>query len=281
MPVLVILDRADNLEVLIKNTQFFDLPKPRLFGHRGDPARFVENTLPSFESALDCGVGYLEMDVWLTRDYVPVVHHDRYLSRIYGTDAQVGDLNLEEIKNLPPRDSLLPDEQGLSVFNLQDFGVPTFEEVLNKFPNAMFNLDFKLDSFDLVNKVLDIVFAYRLQDRVLFASEYDHLVDNSRVHESNIPVALGFKQTREFFAWLDSGREKSFETRGSALQIPEVYNGQKLLKSDNLNIAHDNGLEVHVWTVNDREKVREFIDMGVDGIMSDDAKMLVQEASNA
>ena len=269
------------MEVLIKHTQFFDLPKPRLFGHRGDPRRFVENTLPSFESALDCGVRYLEMDLWLTRDLVPVVHHDRELSRIYGMDARVGDLNLEEIKKLIPKDALLPDEQGLSIFSQQDFSVPTFEEVLNKFPSAMFNLEFKLDSFDLVNRVVDIIFEYNLQDRVLLASEHDHLVDNPRVLENNIPVALGYKQTREFFAWIDSGREKSFETRGSALQIPESYNGLQLLTGDNMKKARDNGLEVHVWTVNHREKMREFIDMEVDGIMSDDAKMLVQEASSA
>lgn len=240
----------------------------------------MENTLPSFESALACGVGYLEMDVWLSRDKVPVIHHDLYLSRIYGVDAKVGDLTLEELKQLTPRESLLPDREILKNFKLHDFSVPAFEEVLENFPGAMLNLDFKLDSTDLVERSLDRIFEYNMQERVLVASEHDHLVDeNPRVHWENIPFSLGYRKTSEFFDWISSGRKGDFETRGSALQIPEFYGSYRLLTGDNLEIAHDMGFEVHVWTVNDRKKVREFLDMGVDGVMSDDPGMLVQEAS--
>ncbi len=270
------------MEAVINKSQFFDLPKPRLFGHRGNPSRVVENTLPSFESALACGVRYLEMDLWLTRDGVPVIHHDQYLSRIFGSDAKISDLSLEELKQLTPKESMLPASENLSIFNLHDFSVPTFEQVLRHFPQAMFNLDFKLDSFDLVERSLDLILEYNLQERVLVASEHDHLVDgNSRVLDKNIPFALGYRKTREFFDWISGNMEDSFDTSGSALQIPEFYDGHRLMSADNLKIAHDMGFEVHVWTVNDREKVREFLEMRVDGIMSDDPEMLVQGANSA
>ena len=269
------------MEVVINKSGFFGLPKPRLFGHRGNPSRVVENTLPSFESALACGVRYLEMDLWMTRDGVPVIHHDQYLSRIFGSDAKISDLSLEALKQLTPKESMLPASESLSIFNLHDFSVPTFDEVLTNFPQAMFNLDFKLDSFDLVESSLDSILAHNLQEKVLVASEHDHLVDgNSRVIDENIPFALGFQKTREFFDWIYGNMEEGFDSRGSALQIPEFYYGHRLVSADNLKIAHDMGFEVHVWTVNDREKVRELLEMGVDGIMSDDPEMLVQEANS-
>lgn len=252
---------------------------PRLFGHRGDPNRLVENTLPSFESAWIAGVRYLEMDVWLSKDGTAVVHHDRDFFRIYGLDAEVKDLTLKEIKRLIPRSSLIADKQLLKNSAFQDFSIPTLQEVLENFPYALFNIEIKQDSFVLVDEVLEVISKSGQKDSVLIASKYDHLIYHSAVLEEQIPFALGYNETKSFFEWIKSGSRESFETRGAALQLPEFFQGEKWLVPEYLGAAQDLGLEVHVWTVNDRNKVREYLEMGVDGIMSDDPVMLVQECS--
>ena len=71
-------------------------------GHRGYCAKYPENTLISFEAALDLGVDAIEFDVWLTSDKVPVLMHDGNALRTCGVNVHLRDLTLEEAKKLEP-----------------------------------------------------------------------------------------------------------------------------------------------------------------------------------
>jgi glycerophosphoryl diester phosphodiesterase len=65
--------------------------------HRGYPTRFAENSLAGLRAALAAGARWLEIDVQLTADDVPVVLHDRYLRRLAGVEAQVSELPLSAL----------------------------------------------------------------------------------------------------------------------------------------------------------------------------------------
>ena len=67
-------------------------------GHRGYCAKYPENTMVSFEAAIDLGVDAFEFDVWLSKDKVPVIMHDGNGRRTCGVDKHVRDMTLEQIK---------------------------------------------------------------------------------------------------------------------------------------------------------------------------------------
>ena len=69
-------------------------------GHRGYCAKYPENTMLSFEKAMELGVDAIEFDVWLTADKVPVLIHDGNCLRTCGEDVHVRDLTLAEVKQL-------------------------------------------------------------------------------------------------------------------------------------------------------------------------------------
>ena len=71
-------------------------------GHRGFCALYPENTLLSFEKAIELGVDAVEFDIWLSKDKVPVLMHDGNAWRTCGTDANLRDLTLAQIKKLDP-----------------------------------------------------------------------------------------------------------------------------------------------------------------------------------
>ncbi|MFE2746531.1 glycerophosphodiester phosphodiesterase [Streptomyces scopuliridis] len=81
-------------------------------GHRGDPYRVRENTLPSVHSARRRGADAVEIDVRLTRDGVPVLLHDSTLERLWGHERRLAELTYEELRALT------------------DGGVPTLREAL-------------------------------------------------------------------------------------------------------------------------------------------------------
>ena len=71
-------------------------------GHRGYCAKYPENTLISFNAALELGVDAIEFDVWLTADKVPVLMHDGNAIRTCGVNRYLCDMSLNEVKELEP-----------------------------------------------------------------------------------------------------------------------------------------------------------------------------------
>ncbi|MBQ8342323.1 MAG: glycerophosphodiester phosphodiesterase [Clostridia bacterium] len=69
-------------------------------GHRGYCAKYPENTLISYEGAMDLGVDGFEFDIWLTKDKVPVLMHDGNCKRTCGVDKHLRDMTLAEAKQL-------------------------------------------------------------------------------------------------------------------------------------------------------------------------------------
>lgn len=87
-----------------------------------------ENTIEAFDNAFNSGYDGIELDVRLTKDSVPVVIHDSFLSRVFDMKGLVRDYNYSEIK---------------------DIGIPSLEEVLNKYCNRVIIIELK-EKIDII-----------------------------------------------------------------------------------------------------------------------------------
>ena len=76
------------------------MSKPCLIAHRGLPKKYPENTLVGYEAAIAAGAGYLETDIQLTSDQIPVLFHDRDLKRLCNTDGAIHMRTLAELENI-------------------------------------------------------------------------------------------------------------------------------------------------------------------------------------
>ena len=123
-------------EAPMKTTAYLDThpgTRPRIFAHRGltysgEIQVADENTLESFQLALAAGADYLETDIQVTKDKIPVLFHDTDLKRLVGKKTLIADLTLSELKQIR-----LPHSGQ----------IPTLAEALTRFPEAKFNLDLK------------------------------------------------------------------------------------------------------------------------------------------
>ena len=132
--------------------------------HRGFSAVYPENTLLSFNKALELGVNHLELDLQVTFDGHLVVMHDRTVDRTTNGSGEVADLTLAEIRELDAGTWRGAEYEGERI--------PTYEEVIDNLPTAVLVTELKFAGNDDIRKVIDLIEASGVSDRV-FISSFD------------------------------------------------------------------------------------------------------------
>jgi glycerophosphoryl diester phosphodiesterase len=232
---------------------YLDWPAPIPIAHRGGTAEYPENTLPAFEHAVSLGYRYLETDVHLTADGVLVAFHDTNLLRTCGVDAEIADLTWAEIEPLLV--------EGVAP-------IPRMRDLFDRFPDARFNIDAKSDR--AVDPLTELVEEIDAVDRVCLASFSlrrlwrmrrsvgQRLVTNLSMVEVACLALLG---------WLPG--------RGQRLaQVPPHVGRFDLVTGRFLRHAHRRRIPVHVWTINHRDEMNGLLDLGVDGMMTDETSTM-------
>ena len=91
------------------------------------------------------------------------------------------------------------------------------------------------------------------------------------IQSAGLSVATGFSygEVAAFMGWLAGGRREPYAPPAQAFQIPCEYSGMTLVNEQTVGAAHELGVEMFVWTVNDREEMARLLALGVDGIITD------------
>jgi glycerophosphoryl diester phosphodiesterase len=248
------------------DTEFFDLPLPRVIAHRGASGDYPENTLPAFTAAHSMGASYFEFDLHLTRDGEIVVIHDDDLRRVAAHPGIISDITIAELASADAGHNFIRD--GGFPFRGQGIRVPSLAEVFAAFPHQRFILEIKQISSQLVPAMLQVIDRAKMRRRVLIASEHQAPIDEVRALAPGIPTNLPTPEVGRFMMSLAPGAP-SYDPRGEALQIPPEHDSWKLVCAESVAAAHRLGLEMHVWTVNDAAAMRAILALGVDGILTD------------
>jgi glycerophosphoryl diester phosphodiesterase len=254
------------------DSDFFDLPLPRVIAHRGASGEYPENTLASFRAAVELGAPYLELDVHLSRDGEVVVSHDDNLKRTAGHDGLIREMSLTEIRSADAGYNFSPAAGGFP-FRGEGLQFPTLSEVLGAFPDRRFIIELKHGG-ELARAMLEVVQRTKMGRRVLIASEYQEPIEQIRALAPGLPTNLPTQETGLFMMSL-APEAPAYVPLGEALQIPPEYHSWKLVTAESVNAAHKAEIEVHVWTVDDQSEMRSLLAMGVDGILTNYPQRLI------
>lgn len=253
----------------MRRWSYFSVPEPRLFGHRGASALAPENTIEAFRRALEA-TPYIELDVRLTADAHVVVIHDASIIRTTGRRGRVEKMTLEALQVLDAGFGFTLDHGHSFPFRGRGIRVPTLEEVLRSFPEALLNVEIKRTREDAAEAVAETLLRLDAAGRVLVASFEHDVLRRFRVAAPEVPTNFSRTEVRHFLARV---REQSFDgyaPPGAALQVPEFFGLRRVVSPPFIEAAHRLGVEVHVWGVKDVLDIRRFLALGVDGVMVDD-----------
>ncbi|UWU79240.1 glycerophosphodiester phosphodiesterase [Bradyrhizobium huanghuaihaiense] len=288
-----------------------------LEAHRGGRALLPENTLPAFANALSMGVDTLELDVGVTADGEVVISHERGLNPDIARDAsgvyvaapgtpfvrlRLDDVRTYDVGQIRPDSSYakqFPEQRAVPGAR-----IPTLKQLfalVRKSGNAnvRFNIETKIDpnrpdeSLDpqgFVTALLRLIDAEKFSDRVMIQSFDWRTLQLVQQQAPTIPTVYltlqrGSGQTVALdkatnwtadFNPADHGGSlpRTIKAAGGAIWSPYFGDVTAALVTE----AHALGLRVVVWTVNKREDMVRMIEIGVDGIISDNPDLLRQVA---
>ena len=209
-----------------------------IYSHRGASGEKTEHTIEAYDLAISYGSKYIEQDIVISKDGTLYVSHDLSAKRITGTDSLYVDLKDEQIDNLKTKD-------GQSILKLSD----VFDRYKSKDVTFVIELKSKTNAVDAFINLVD---KYNFKDRIIVQCfELDVLKKLKEVYPDMPTLYLISKQ----------------ENFDNALNLPYIdilSVDKQLLTKDNCEIAHKNGKEFNVWTLNSDEEIKKAIELGVD-----------------
>jgi glycerophosphoryl diester phosphodiesterase len=234
---------------------FLDLPRPLAFAHRGGAAHHPENSWRAFEHAVGLGYSYLETDVHATADGALVAFHDRTLDRVTDRAGRISQLPLREVTaaRIGGTDP-----------------IPLLEDLIGSWPEARFNIDVKDEP--AVRPLPEVLRRTAAWDRVCVTSfSALRLAAVRRLLPRPVCMATSPVGVAAVRLWVPGNSLASRLSRHSVrcAQVPVSVATESFMRR-----AHALGLQVHVWTVNDRSVMASLLDLGVDGIMTDETEAL-------
>ncbi len=258
----------------------FFSPEPRIFGHRGNSTEYPENTIPSFQSAVDIGVDVIETDVHLSKDGHFMVIHDDSVERITNGKGNVHNLTLSELKKLDAGFHFTHDGAHFP-FRGKGITIPTLQEVLKAFPSQRFNVDLKDKNPAQAERYCALIKEENAVARVLTASEYTANLNAVRkILPEMATSASMWEAMGVFFLYRSSLLFLKKGIIADALQVPEFYGTTHIVTKNFVRAMHGIGVRVHVWTINREIDMKRILNLGADAIMSDDPAMLKRVTEN-
>ncbi len=227
----------------------------KIIGHRGYIAKGVENSLESLEAAAKANVDFVEVDILLTKDNKFVVMHDYNLKRLAKIDKRVQDMTFDEVVGL---------EIEADGYRSK---IPSFDEFVAKAEQLNIKLLVELKPHGaepsdypqlFVDKMrsLGVQYKYKAMSLETKVMEDIESLAPEIVTGTVIPLQYGkFKSTTTDFFVIED-----FSYRASLVEQ-----------------AKEQGKEVFVWTINEREQIIKYLHSDVDGIITDEPELVYEE----
>lgn len=256
------------------NTSFLS-PNPVILAHRGDSARYPENTLPAFISAQQLGVDVIETDVHLSSDGQVVIFHDDLIDRATDGTGCIEQYTFRQLQEFDAGFNFTPDNGRTYPFRGTGIKLLQLAEALERLPNTRFNVDLKQDDQALADAFCSLVLSMKAQDRVLCASFHAPVLRYVRSAYPQIATSFSRQEIKRLLIF--GKLHLPFPRKlicGIAAQIPIRSGVVRVVTPSFIRTLHTYSIAVQVWTVNDETTMRRLLDMGVDGIFTDDPRLL-------
>jgi glycerophosphoryl diester phosphodiesterase len=245
--------------------------RPIVIAHRGGANLAPENTLGAFKNGIALGADFIELDTHLSKDGVVMVMHDETVNRTTDGTGRVGDKTVAELQAL---NAAAKFKDG----KYERQSVPTFAQVLDLLKNNTVRVEVEIKVppqgryVGIEEKLVKEIADRNLFDHVQVSSfNFDVLRDVKRANPRVKTVAL---MTSDFFRRVPVDYPTKVVDEAQAAGAELIAVNKDFLTADIVKEAQRRGLTVEVWTVDSEMEMKRLMEMGVDGIITNQPDVL-------
>ena len=256
---------------------------PINFAHRGGAKVVPENTIEGFREGFALGGGVVECDVHASAEGTIVLIHDAVVDRTTDGSGPVAEKTVPELQSLDAG-YRFSDDGGLTFrWRARGVKIPTLEALYQAFPEAPFNIEIKGRRSGIEEAVFRHIEAAGAMERTLVVSDSRGTILRFRkVSQGKVATASSTVELLIYWILHVLHLGALYDPPFQALQPPEKYKGVlPVVTRRFVRKAHDRGLRVDVWTIDDEPAMRRLLSFGVDGIMTDRPNVLTGVLNNS
>lgn len=240
------------------------MPYPRICAHRGFSTVLPENSMPAFGAAVALGAEEIEFDLWQTKDGEIVSLHDSTLERVSTGEGKVYDHTYKELLQYDFGIKRGEKFQGLKIIR--------FEEILKKFScHVIMNIHIKSTTNlkplpeEYLKEIIRLIDKYDCRKYVYFMTGNDHVLEQLARLAPDICRCCG-------------GGNAPWEIVDRAIRLgcKKVQLFKPHFNKEMIDKAHENGIICNVFWSDKVDEAKEFLDMGIDTILTNDYNIISQ-----
>ena len=259
---------------------YYTNPRPEVMviAHQGGDGIFPGDTLYAFEKAVELGADVLEMDAHITKDGEIVLMHDEKVDRTTDGAGLIEDLTLAELKQLDAAYQWSNDDGVTFPYRGQGIQVPTLRELFEKFPEMRYVIEIKLTKNPIDKPLCALIREMNMQEQVVVASFHDEAMAMFRAICPEVATSASRSEVTKFVilgkVFLSGWDSPHYQS----LQVPWERSESKnipIMTARFIREAHAKNLHVEPWTVDDPALMKQYIEWGVDGIITDRPDLMI------
>lgn len=258
---------------------------PLVIAHQGGDGLRPSNTMSAFTHAVELGVDVLEMDIHSTADDVLVTIHDETVDRTTNGSGRVHEFTLAELQELDAGyhwPTVVGHAQpGEHPYRGQGIVIPTLEEVFQNFSDVPMVIEIKQGEPSIARPFCDLIHQYEMEDKLLVAAFNKETLEDFRAICPDVITSGAEDEIRVFYILHRLGLSGGYQTAVYAFQVPEYSGDFRVLTPRFIRNANDHNVDVHAWTINTTADMERFVEMGVDGIITDYPDQLLEVLGRA
>jgi glycerophosphoryl diester phosphodiesterase len=255
--------------------------RPLVIAHQGGELLAPSNTMAAFSQAVEIGVDVLETDIHMTMDGHLVAIHDPTVDRTTNGQGAVAEMTLEEIQRLDAGYHFV-DLEGNYSYRNQGVYIPTVEELFKAYPGTRMEIEIKDTNpqekyEEIARKLWELTEQYNRQDSLLVASfDQEILKTFNRFSEGKVALVGGRQEITRFVVLHKLFARNLYKPEADTFQVPLQESIFDLTNQRLIRDAQRSGVQMHYWTIDDKETMAYLLDRGADGILTNRPDLLLE-----
>ncbi len=238
--------------------------KPKIMAHRGASKQALENTISAFKKAIECNSDYIELDVRVCKTGELIVFHDKTGKRLLKKRWSISKMPLSKIKQIT-----LPNGEH----------IPTLEEALSVINNKInINIEMKVSKLkqEILQELITLLKKFNLTNTAMISSFCHPFLKELKKQVPTITTAALFIRKRDLpgymkkYKFAQSVIKKAQRINADAVNMKHNFITKKLVK-----LAHEVGIEINAWTVDNFTIAKKMFRLGIDGLITNKPKTFI------